>query len=154
MELPIGNVYQQTPRDERSTQWGPFNFNEFISASATSITIGGIATNTAPWSVPAGYVAHIRSFALTGNPGAGQKINSAHVTVRNEADNELLNPWNFNTGLAANINLGITVATDILLISPAHVIDMRMEFDAGVGANTARFSVQAILMPKGNIALF
>lgn len=154
MELPIGNVYQQSPRDERSTQWGPFNFSLIRFGTTTGFIIGGPPSQVDPWSIPPGYVAHIRSLALLLDPGAGQNVVNAFVIITDDNLNILLQPWALNTALGADVILNETVPVDLLLIGERHYIALTADFNSGVASNLVQFSAQSILMPKGNVASF
>jgi hypothetical protein len=154
MELPIGNVYQQSPRDERSTQWGAYNFRGTVNDTSSSISVGGGPAEDVPWNPPAGYVAHIKGFNLFANPGAGQNINSAFVEIRDSANNLLIIAWRHQEALAADANFTTTPQLDLILISPIHVLKATVIFNSGVASNQVQFSTQAILIPKGNVALF
>lgn len=154
MELPIGNVYQQSARDERSTQWGPFNYFKFVSANETDITVGGPPGEAEPWIAPDGYVASIKGFMITAVPGNAQKILQASFHILDDAGNVILVPWTIPDPLADDEILVTIQQTDLLLIIPKHFVQATFVFDGDSNSNIVQMSVQAVLMPKGNISLF
>jgi hypothetical protein len=153
MELPIGNVYQQSPRDERSTQWGPFNWHRTALAMNTTILLGGNPTRPQPWDPPLGYISHIRSLGILITPGTGQNITVVSIAITDTSGNILGLPWQSVNNPAADVSIQETVPVDILLLS-RHYIRMVAGFNSGTNSNSAGFSIQAILMPQGNVAAF
>lgn len=155
MELPIANVYQQSPRDERSTQWGPFNFSEFVLDTDTSIITGGppIATNVRPWEIPGGYIAHVRHYAVKLRPGALQLVTFWQIDIRDKDNDILLTLVDGRDGAADEI-LVSHGPLDALLVGGQHFMTLNCNFDAGVAGNQASLNVQSMLMPRGNIAGF
>lgn len=152
MDLPIGNVYQQSQRDERSTQWGPYNYRVAVATGATTIVVGDPA-DASGWRPPPGYIAHIRSAAILITPGTDQFITGADLWLKDSADNIIGAPWQIENNLADNVSIEETVALDILVL-PRQFISLRGQFDADVEDNTVRLSIQAILLTQGNVAVF
>ena len=154
MELPIGNVYQQSPRDERSTQWGPFNFFKTVTDEASNTLIVGGFGGAQPWTPPSGYVASIKGFRIRATPGVAIFfVESVSVEIVDPAGNLILLPWDFGPGIADEV-ITASIVTDLLLVIPNHSFRLTAVFNLASLLHVAELSVQSILLPKGNVALF
>jgi hypothetical protein len=152
MNLPIGNVYQQSARDERSTQWGPFNFLKAKAEAAQVITVGGPPDEDNPWDPPAGYVAHIRTAQLRAEPTTGDSIQQAMLSVVDAGGLDLLMLLQLQDPLAIDLQIQETIDLNVLLL-PRHFLKWTVAF-SDTTTNIVGLSAQAILMPQGNVAAF
>jgi len=155
MELPIGNVYQQSARDERSTQWGPFNYRRSGGLNNVTVILGGPDTplTVSPWAIPLGYIAHLRHLFIHSVPGAGLNIVSIESQVVDQAGNVLLDIHR-QGALAADVQVELTLTPDVLLVDDTHLLQVKAVFNLPTAPNQLFMSAQVILLTRGNIANF
>ena len=148
MPIPLDQLWQPSPRDIVSSQWGVIY--ELLTTIANNTTVLSPA-----FSPTEDQTAFITGFSVSAIPGGIIAPSSITVDILNSAGIPLAQLFQDNfVGGAGNLEARGDLGIDLCLVGQRHSIQATAGFTGADPGNQVLFSVMGYAAPKGNASLF